>query len=116
MQKRRNKPLRTKIPTQSLHLKLKRFHLGQSSFRVSVARKTSTPLCITQVSFHALIPFAEISHFVRKTIIERAKTFWAKELKEVTVNSLLANCAQKSRQLEERLEDFVENSLKFGRG
>jgi len=58
----------------------------------------------------------EISHFVRKTIIDRAKAHWSKELKEVTVNSLLANCVQKSKQLEERLEDYVENSLKFGRG
>ena len=117
MLKRRNwRRLKTKIPTQNLRLKSKRSHRGPSLFRVWVARKTWLPSCTTQVRSILQFILLEISHFVRKTIIDRAKTFWAKELKEVAVNSLLANCAQKSRQLEERLEDFVENSLKFGRG
>ena len=69
----------------------------------------STRWCITQVTIEFLLTPLEISHFVRKTIIDRAKSYWFKELKEVTVNSLLANCAQKSRVLEQRLEDYLEN-------
>ena len=69
----------------------------------------STRWCITQVTIQSFLTPLEISHFVRKTIIDRAKSYWFKELKEVTVNSLLANCAQKSRVLEQRLEDYLEN-------
>jgi hypothetical protein len=28
----------------------------------------------------------EISHFIRKTIVEKAKTYWSKEFKDVPIN------------------------------
>jgi hypothetical protein len=39
-----------------------------------------------------------------------------KELEKLNMNAVLAHTAQKSRQLDERFEDHIIRTLKFGRG
>jgi len=58
----------------------------------------------------------DASHFIRKAIIERAQKVWSKELKEIQLNSILGHCASKSKILEEKLQEFVEDKLEWGLG
>lgn len=48
-------------------------------------------------------------------IIEVAKRHF-KELEKLNLNAVLGHTAQKSRQLEERFEDYMVRSHGFGRG
>ena len=52
---------------------------------------------------------------MRKLVIEVAKKHF-KELEKLNLNAVLAHTAQKSKQLDERFEDHIVRSLKFGRG
>ncbi len=52
---------------------------------------------------------------MRKMIIEVAKRHF-KELEKLNMNALLAHTAQKSKFLEERFEDHIVRTLKYGRG
>ena len=61
--------------------------------------------------------FLEISHFIRKYIMDKAKVVWNKELKEMSVhNQLLGALEKKSKILEERFEGYVNKELSFGLG
>ena len=62
-----------------------------------------------------IIYHSEAQYAVRKLIIEAAKRHF-KELEKLNMNAVLAHTAQKSKQLEERFEDYIVRSLKFGRG
>jgi hypothetical protein len=42
-------------------------------------------------------------------IIERAAKVWSKDLKEMHVNQILGHCAGKSKALEDKIMDFVNN-------
>jgi len=48
-------------------------------------------------------------------VIDVAKRHF-KELEKLNMNAVLAHTAQKSRQLDERFEDHIIRSLKYGRG
>jgi hypothetical protein len=52
---------------------------------------------------------------VRKLVIDVAKRHF-KELEKLNMNAVLAHTAQKSRQLDERFEDYIIRTLKYGRG
>ena len=52
---------------------------------------------------------------MRKLIIDVAKRHF-KELEKLNLNAVLAHTAQKSKQLEERFEDHIIRSMKFGLG
>lgn len=58
----------------------------------------------------------DASHFIRKTIIERALKFWSKDLKDIHINQILGHCAGKGKVLEEKLAEFVEQRLEWGTG
>jgi hypothetical protein len=48
-------------------------------------------------------------------MIEVAKRHF-KELEKLNFNAVLAHTAQKSKQLDERFEDHIIRSMRFGRG
>lgn len=52
---------------------------------------------------------------MRKLIINVARRHF-KELEKLNLNAVLGHTAQKSKQLDERFEDHIVRSLKFGRG
>ena len=52
---------------------------------------------------------------MRRTLIEVARRHF-KELDKLNMNAVLGHTAQKSRQLDERFEDYIVRHLKFGRG
>ena len=52
---------------------------------------------------------------MRKVIIEVAKRHF-KELEKLNLNAVLGHTAQKSKQLDERFEEHIIRSQKFGRG
>lgn len=52
---------------------------------------------------------------MRRLIIDVAKRHF-KELEKLNMNAVLGHTAQKSRQLEERLEEYLVRMLGFGRG
>ena len=52
---------------------------------------------------------------MRKLVIDVAKRHF-KELEKLNMNAVLAHTAQKSKQLDERFEDHIVRTLKFGRG
>lgn len=52
---------------------------------------------------------------LRKMIIEVAKRH-IKELEKLNLNAVLGHTAQKSKQLEERFEEFMIRAHGFGRG
>lgn len=58
----------------------------------------------------------DASHFIRKAIIERALKFWSKDLKDIHINQILGHCAGKSKVLEEKLIEFIEQRLEWGTG
>lgn len=57
----------------------------------------------------------EAQYAVRKLIIECAKKHF-KELERLNLNAVLAHTAQKSKQLDERFEDHILRTHKFGKG
>ena len=57
----------------------------------------------------------EAQYQVRRLIIDVAKRHF-KELEKLNMNAVLGHTAQKSKQLEERLEDYLVRMLGFGRG
>ena len=59
--------------------------------------------------------FLEAQYQVRRLIIDVAKRHF-KELEKLNMNAVLGHTAQKSKQLEERLEDYLVRMLGFGRG
>lgn len=69
----------------------------------------------TLVSLLLLLITLEAQYAVRKLIIEVAKRHF-KELEKLNLNAVLAHTAQKSKQLDERFEDYIIRTLKFGRG
>ena len=52
---------------------------------------------------------------LRRLIIDVAKRHF-KELEKLNMNAVLGHTAQKSKQLDERFEDFMVRSQGFGRG
>jgi hypothetical protein len=52
---------------------------------------------------------------LRKQIIEVAKRHF-KELEKLNLNAILGHTSQKSKQLEERFEDYMVRTYGFGRG
>lgn len=48
-------------------------------------------------------------------IIEVARRHF-KELDKLNLNAILAHTAQKSKQLDERFEDHIMRTMKFGKG
>jgi hypothetical protein len=64
---------------------------------------------------HLIAFHAEAQYFVRRLIIDVAKRHF-KELEKLNMNAVLGHTAQKSKQLEERLEDYLVRMLGFGRG
>jgi len=62
------------------------------------------------IAYHSEAQFA-----VRRYIIEVAKRHF-KELEKLSMNAVLGHTAQKSKQLDERFEDHIVRSQKFGRG
>ena len=66
-------------------------------------------------SVSAMVHHTDVSHFIRKAIIERAQKVWAKDLKELSVNQVLGHCMGKQKALEEKLEDYL-SQLDWGRG
>lgn len=65
---------------------------------------------ISLIAYHS-----EAQYAVRKLIIEVARRHF-KELEKLNLNAVLAHTAQKSKQLDERFEDHIVRTLKFGRG
>jgi len=57
----------------------------------------------------------EALYYLRRVIIEVAKRHF-KELDKLNMNAVLAHTAQKSKQLDERFEDFMVRNHGFGRG
>ena len=57
----------------------------------------------------------EAQYQVRRLIIDVAKRHF-KELEKLNMNAVLGHTAQKSKQLEERFEDYLVRMLGFGRG
>ena len=57
----------------------------------------------------------EAQFAMRKVLIEASKRHF-KELEKLNMNAVLAHTAQKSKQLDERFEDHIVRTLKFGRG
>lgn len=62
-----------------------------------------------------IVYHSEAQYAIRQKIIEVAKKYW-KELEKLNLNAVLAHTHQKSKQLDERFEDHIIRSLKFGRG
>ena len=62
-----------------------------------------------------LIQHSEASFNVRRTIAEKARSFW-KELKGESVNAVIGATAHKQRILESKFEELVENELGWKRG
>jgi hypothetical protein len=70
-------------------------------------------LSITLVT--QLINHLEAQYAARKLIIDVARRHF-KELDKLNMNAVIAHTAQKTKQLDERFEDHIVRSLKFGRG
>jgi hypothetical protein len=72
-------------------------------------------LLITPVRIINFNHIIEAQYQVRRLIIDVAKRHF-KELEKLNMNAVLGHTAQKSKQLEERLEDYLVRMLGFGRG
>lgn len=64
----------------------------------------------------AFVHHTDASHFIRKAILDRAQKVWAKDLKEIHINTLLGHCANKQKVLEEKLLEFIDTRLEWGLG
>lgn len=64
----------------------------------------------------AFVHHTDASHFIRKAIVERAAKVWSKDLKEMHLNQILGHCAGKSKALEEKMMEYVEQKLEWGSG
>lgn len=62
-----------------------------------------------------IVYHSEAQYALRKLVIEVAKRHF-KELEKLNLNAVLAHTAQKSKQLDERFEDYIIRTLKYGRG
>lgn len=62
-----------------------------------------------------IVYHSEAQYAARKLIIEVARRHF-KELEKLNLNAVLAHTAQKSKQLDERFEDHIIRTLKYGRG
>lgn len=67
-------------------------------------------------SVSVFVHHTDASHFIRRAIVERAQKIWPKDLKEINLNQILGHCATKSKVLEEKLSEFIENRLEWGTG
>jgi hypothetical protein len=64
---------------------------------------------------HLIVYHSEAQYHLRKIIIDVAKRHF-KELEKVNLNALLGHTAQKTRQLEERMEEQMIRLHGFGKG
>ena len=57
----------------------------------------------------------EAIYFIRKQIVEKARTFWAKELKDIIVTDVLVHSSKKMRVVEQMFEeDLIKIGFNFG--
>jgi len=64
-----------------------------------------------------LVHHSEIVSFIRKYVIDKVKATWPTQFKELKDNnSILGSLEKKSKVLDERFEEFVNEKLSFGRG
>lgn len=68
-----------------------------------------------QVGLKQFIHSLEAQYHLRKLIIDVAKRH-IKELEKLNMNAVLGHTSQKSRQLDERFEDYMIRTQGFGRG
>lgn len=64
-----------------------------------------------------LVHHSEIVSFIRKYVIDKIKANWPTQFKELKDNNpVLGSLEKKSKILEDRFEEFVNEKLSFGRG
>jgi len=64
-----------------------------------------------------VVHHSEVVSFIRKYIIDKMKANWQAQFKDLKeVNMILGSLEKKSKILDERFEEHVNELLEFGRG